>query len=176
MRKLLNSELNRLKPEEFKAVKKIPLVIVLDNIRSQHNVGSVFRTADAFLVEAIYLCDITSFPPNPEIHKSALGAENVINWKYFKDTLEAVHELKKAGYFIISIEQVEKATELSKYKASKDKNYAIIFGNEVKGIKQEIVDISDFCVEISQFGTKHSLNISVTAGIVVWEFFKQLYD
>ncbi len=175
MRKLLNSELNRLNPEEFKVAKKIPLIIVLDNVRSQHNVGSVFRTADAFLVEAIYLCGITASPPNPEIHKSALGAENVITWKYFSNTLEALQELKEAGYTVIAIEQVEEAVELSQFKAKVKNKYAIIFGNEVKGIGQDVVDTSDCSIEISQFGTKHSLNISVTAGIVIWEFFKQLF-
>lgn len=173
MRKLLNSELNRLKPDEYKHEKKIPLVIILDNIRSQHNVGSVFRTADAFLIETICLCGITATPPNSEIHKSALGAENVVEWKYFQNTLDAIKELKNAGYTIISIEQAEGATELSKFNINKEKKYALIFGNEIKGIAQEIVDISDYCLEIAQYGTKHSLNISVTAGIVIWEFFKQ---
>lgn len=174
MRKLLNSELNRLKPEEFKHVKKIPVTIVLDNIRSQHNVGAVFRTSDAFLVELICICGITAIPPNAEIHKSALGSEDVVDWKYFKNTKESVNELRNSGYIIISIEQAEGAFELSKFHVENDKKYAIIFGNEVKGVDQEIVDMSDFCVELSQFGTKHSLNISVSAGIVIWEFFKQI--
>ena len=174
MRKLMNSELNRLSPEGFIQAEKIPVTIILDNIRSQHNVGAVFRSSDAFLIESICLCGITGTPPNAEIHKSALGSENVVDWKYFINTQEAVKELKKKGYTIISIEQTEGAVELSEFKVEKGKRYAIIFGNEVKGVAQEIVDISDNCIEISQFGTKHSLNISVSAGIVIWEFFKQL--
>jgi tRNA G18 (ribose-2'-O)-methylase SpoU len=174
MRKLMNSELKRLSPEGFTKAEKIPVTIILDNIRSQHNVGAVFRSSDAFLIESICLCGITGTPPNAEIHKSALGSENVVSWKYFINTLEAVNELKKKGYIIISIEQTEGAVELSEFGVEKDKRYAIIFGNEVKGVAQELVDISDNCIEISQFGTKHSLNISVSAGIVIWEFYKQL--
>jgi 23S rRNA (guanosine2251-2'-O)-methyltransferase len=174
MRKLLNSELNRLKPEEFKQVKKIPVIIILDNIRSQHNVGAVFRTSDAFLIESICICGITAIPPNAEIHKSALGSEDVVDWKYYNNTSEAVKELKTAGYIIISIEQAEGAIELSEFRVEQDKKYAVIFGNEVKGVDQDIVDMSHYCVELSQFGTKHSLNISVSAGIVIWEFFKQI--
>jgi 23S rRNA (guanosine2251-2'-O)-methyltransferase len=174
MRKLLNSELNRLSPEDFLKAEKIPVTIILDNIRSQHNVGAVFRSSDAFLIESICICGITSHPPNAEIHKSALGSENVVNWKYYNNTLEAVEELKKKGYVIISVEQTVGAVELSEFQVVKDKRYAIIFGNEVKGVAQEIVDLSDNCIEISQFGTKHSLNISVSAGIVIWEFFKKI--
>ncbi len=174
MRKILNSELNRLSIEEFKIAQKIPLIIILDNVRSQHNIGSVFRTSDAFPVEAIYLCGITATPPNAEIHKSALGFEDSVKWKYFQDTIFALKELRENGYTIISVEQTEGAIELSDYTPINDKKYAIIFGNEVKGVSQEVVDISDQCIEISQFGTKHSLNISVTAGIVIWEFFKKL--
>lgn len=170
----MNSELKRLSPEGFTKAEKIPVTIILDNIRSQHNVGAVFRSSDAFLIESICLCGITGTPPNAEIHKSALGSENVVSWKYFINTLEAVNELKKKGYIIISIEQTEGAVELSEFGVEKDKRYAIIFGNEVKGVAQELVDISDNCIEISQFGTKHSLNISVSAGIVIWEFYKQL--
>lgn len=173
MRKILNSELNRLSVEDFKTATKTPVVIVLDNVRSQHNVGSVFRTSDAFLVEAIYLCGITATPPNAEIHKSALGSENSVEWKYFQDTIVALKELRESGFIIISIEQAEGAIEISEYFPEKDKKYAIILGNEVKGVSQEVVDFSDKCVEISQFGTKHSLNVSVTAGIVIWEFFKK---
>ena len=174
LRKILNSELNRLTVEDFKIAPKTSIVIVLDNIRSQHNVGSVFRTSDAFLIEAIYLCGITATPPNSEIHKSALGSENIVEWKYFQDTIIALNELREAGYTIISIEQAEGAIELSRYVPEKDKKYGIIFGNEVKGVSQEVVNLSDACIEISQFGTKHSLNISVTAGIVIWEFFNKL--
>jgi 23S rRNA (guanosine2251-2'-O)-methyltransferase len=174
MRKLLNSELNRLKPEEFKKAEKLPVIIVLDNIRSQHNVGSVFRTSDAFPVEAIWLCGITASPPNPEIHKSALGAEFTVDWKYYSNTLDAIYELKNKGFAIVSVEQADDAKNITNFEITKSNKYAIVFGNEVKGIGQNIVDISDFCVEISQFGTKHSLNISVAAGIVIWEFFKQL--
>ncbi len=173
MRKLLNSELNRIKPEEFKQVKKIPVVIILDNIRSQHNVGAVFRTSDAFLIESIFICGITAAPPNAEIHKSALGSENIVDWKYYRNASEAVKHLKKDGYRIISIEQVEGATELSEFRIEKDRKYAVIFGNEIRGVEQELVDMSDYCIELSQFGTKHSLNISVTAGIVIWELFNQ---
>jgi len=174
MRKLLNSELNRLTDYSFKEAEKTPLIIVLDNIRSQHNIGAVFRTSDAFLIDSIYLCGITATPPNAEIHKSALGAENTVSWKYFKNTIDALIELKDNGYWIYSIEQAEGATDLSKLQLDKDKKYAIIFGNEVKGISQEVVDASSNCIEINQYGTKHSLNISVTAGIVIWEFFKML--
>ena len=174
MKKLLNSELNRLNPEEFKKAKKIPVIIILDNIRSQHNVGAVFRTSDAFLIESLCICGITATPPNAEIHKSALGAENAVDWKYYKNTQEAVIEKKTHGYTIISIEQAQGAIELSQFKISEKNKYALVFGNEVKGVAQDIVDISDYCIELAQFGTKHSLNISVTAGIVIWEFFKQV--
>jgi 23S rRNA (guanosine2251-2'-O)-methyltransferase len=174
MRKLLNSELNRLTTEEFKKASKIPLVIILDNVRSQHNVGAVFRTSDAFLVEAICLCGITASPPNPEIHKSALGAESTVDWQYYPNTLDAIKELKEAGYQIISIEQAENSVELNQFHVHTGKKYAIVLGNEVKGVQQEIVDLSDKCIEIAQYGTKHSMNISVTAGIVIWELFKQL--
>jgi 23S rRNA (guanosine2251-2'-O)-methyltransferase len=174
MRKLLNSELIRLKPEEFKHVKKIPVKIILDNIRSQHNVGAVFRTSDAFLIESICICGITAIPPNAEIHKSALGSENVVDWKYYKNTLDAVTELREAGYIIIAIEQTEGAIDLSEFSVEQNNKYALIFGNEVNGVEQAVVDNCDWCIELSQFGTKHSLNISVSAGIVIWEFFKQI--
>ena len=184
MRKLRTIEMNRLSVEEFKESKKLPLVVVLDDVRSLHNVGSVFRSSDAFRVEAIYLCGITATPPSAEIHKTALGAEDSVDWEYFKTTEEAVEHLKQKGYFVYSIEQVEGSTKLqhlveahsslSTLHASPYKGYAVIFGNEVKGVKQEIVDMSDGCLEIPQFGTKHSLNVSVTAGIVIWEFAKLL--
>lgn len=174
MRKLKITELNRLSIDEFKEIDKIPLIVVLDNIRSLNNIGSVFRTSDAFLVEAIYLCGITATPPNVEIHKTALGAEDSVQWKYFENTEDAVSELKKDGYTVYAIEQVENSLSLEKIALDKKKKYAVILGNEVKGVQQSVVDICDNTIEIPQYGTKHSLNISVTAGIVIWDFFKQL--
>lgn len=174
MRKLKITELNRLSIEEFKLQEKIPLVVVLDNVRSLHNVGSVFRTADAFLVEAVYLCGITSTPPHAEIHKTALGAENSVEWKYFEDALKAVEELKKDGFTVLAIEQAEGSTMLDKFTLDNKKKYAVILGNEVKGIQQSVVNLCDNCIEIPQFGTKHSLNVSVTAGIIIWEFANRL--
>lgn len=174
MRKLLNAELNRLTPEAFKSVDKIPLVIILDNIRSQHNVGAVFRTSDAFLVEKIYLCGITAVPPNAEIHKAALGAEDTVSWEHVSNTLEIVLKLKKEGFKIISVEQVENSISLPEFNIEPGEKYAVVLGNEVKGVLQEVVDASDYCIEIPQLGTKHSLNISVCAGIVIWDFFKML--
>lgn len=174
MRKLKITELNRLSKDEFKQVDKIPLIVVLDNIRSLNNVGSVFRTSDAFLVEAIYLCGITATPPQPEIHKTALGAEDTVDWIYREETMDAVKELKDNGYTVFSIEQVENSTMLTELVLDTDKKYAVILGNEVKGVQQEVVSNSDGCIELPQFGTKHSLNVSVTAGIVIWDFFKQL--
>lgn len=174
MRKLLNSELQRLNNEEFKNADKTPLVVVLDNVRSQHNIGAVFRTSDAFLVEAICLCGITATPPTPDIHKSALGSENTVDWKYYANTVDAIKELKDMGYVIISIEQAEGAIELRQFRTKLNKKYAVVFGNEVKGVQQEVVDSSDEVLEIGQFGTKHSLNISVTAGIVIWELYRHL--
>ncbi|MGC8803248.1 MAG: RNA methyltransferase [Bacteroidales bacterium] len=174
MRKLLNSELNRLTVEDFKKASKIPLVIVLDNVRSQHNVGSVFRTSDAFRVEAICLCGITATPPNAEIHKSALGAEYAVDWKYYDHPLAAIRELKEYGFTIVSVEQTDGAVPIEQFTVQPNTRYAVVFGNEVKGILQEVIDESNLCIEIPQYGTKHSLNISVSAGIVIWEFFKQL--
>lgn len=173
MRKLKITELNRLNPEEFKESDKIPLVVVLDNVRSLHNVGSVFRTSDAFLVQAVYLCGITATPPHAEIHKTALGAENTVNWKYFENTLDAVRELKESGYFITAVEQAENSIMLDQLRIEHT-SYAIILGNEVKGVDQEVMNECDSCIEIPQFGTKHSLNVSVTSGILIWELFKQL--
>lgn len=172
MRKLKITELNRISEEEFKQVPKMPLVVVLDNVRSLHNVGSVFRTSDAFLVEKIYLCGITSVPPNPEIHKTALGAEFSMDWSYVNDAQEAVVELKKSGYFVYAVEQAEGSVMLPDLQLDKSKKYAIVMGNEVKGVQQEVVDCCDGCIELPQYGTKHSLNVSVTAGIVIWDFFK----
>ncbi len=167
--------MGRLTVEEFKGAEKLPLVVVLDDVRSLYNVGSVFRSCDAFRVEAVYLCGITATPPHVEIHKTALGAEDSVDWEYFKTTEEAIAKLKQKGYFVYSIEQVEGSTKLQNlHSSSLSPGYAVIFGNEVKGVKQEVVDMSDGCLEIPQFGTKHSLNVSVTAGIVVWEFAKLL--
>lgn len=176
MRKLKITELNRISPDEFKDTTKIPLVVVLDNIRSLNNVGSVFRTSDAFLVEAIYLCGITATPPNPEIHKTALGAEYSVEWKYFEDTVNAVAALKQDGCTVFAIEQVENSVMLDNLELDSDKKYAIVMGNEVKGVQQTVVDVCDGCIEIPQYGTKHSLNVSVTTGIVIWDFFKQLHS
>ncbi|MDD4514770.1 RNA methyltransferase [Massilibacteroides sp.] len=176
MRKLKITELNRLTPQEFKNRNKIPLVVVLDNVRSLNNVGSVFRTSDAFIVEAVYLCGITACPPHAEIHKTALGAEETVSWIYFKETLEAVDKLKKEGYTVCSIEQAEGSIMLDKLQLDNKKKYAVILGNEVKGVQQKVVDNSDYCVEIPQFGTKHSLNVSVTAGIIIWDFFRKLSE
>lgn len=174
MRKLKITELNRISAEQFKEAKKLPLIVVLDNVRSQYNVGSVFRTSDAFRVESIYLCGISATPPHQEIHKTALGAEDTVEWKYFKNTIEAIKELKEAGYFIYSIEQVEGSVMLQNLHLDNTKKYAIVLGNEVKGVQQEVVNLSDGCIEIPQFGTKHSLNVSTTAGIVIWDFFKKM--
>jgi 23S rRNA (guanosine2251-2'-O)-methyltransferase len=166
--------MNRLSVEDFKSAEKLPLVVVLDNVRSLYNVGSVFRSSDAFRVEAIYLCGITATPPSAEIHKTALGAEDSVEWKYFKTTEEAVEALHDKGYFVYSVEQVEHSTKLQSLSLAPDTHYAVIMGNEVKGVKQSVVDMSDGCLEIPQFGTKHSLNVSVTAGIVIWEFAREI--
>ena len=204
MRKLKITEMGRMNAEEFKASEKMPLIVVLDDVRSMYNVGSVFRTADAFRVEAIYLCGITAQPPHPEIHKTALGAEDTVAWLYFPTALDAVHALKQQGYTVYSIEQCEGSTPLQTLQtlpspsvqggggisANEDTNeqsnyslpagrvrggsFALILGNEVKGVHQEVVDASDGCIEIPQYGTKHSLNVSTTAGIVIWEFAKRL--
>jgi len=171
-RKLHTEEIIRLTPEEFKESPKIPLIVILDNVRSLHNVGSVFRTSDAYCVEKIILCGITATPPNAEIHKSALGAEFSIDWSYYKETTETVEELKQAGYIILAIEQAHDSINMDTFKAEKGKKYAVILGNEVKGVQQSVIDLSDDCLELPQFGTKHSLNVSVTAGIVIWEFAK----
>ncbi|MBR5061033.1 MAG: RNA methyltransferase [Prevotella sp.] len=212
MRKLRTIEMNRLSVEEFKQAEKLPLIVVLDDVRSLYNVGSVFRTCDAFRVEAIYLCGITATPPSNEIHKTALGAEDSVDWKYFQTAEEAVAELHRNGYFVYSVEQAEGSTKLNEVgwwmeklrscatqgKGEKEKctssidpssspigetlppstlihppsKYAVVFGNEVKGVHQSVIDLSDGCLEIPQFGTKHSMNVAVTAGIVIWEFAK----
>ena len=180
--------MNRLSLEEFKEADKLPLIVVLDDVRSLHNVGSVFRSADAFRVEAVYLCGITATPPNAEIHKTALGGEDSVDWRYFERTEDAVEELHRQGVFVYSVEQVEGSTKLQDLHSQRQTShqhptptpqhpaphYAIVLGNEVKGVKQSVVDMSDGCLEIPQFGTKHSLNVSVTTGIVIWEFARQL--
>jgi 23S rRNA (guanosine2251-2'-O)-methyltransferase len=175
MRKLKITELNRLTPDEFRQTKKTPLVVVLDNVRSLHNVGSVFRTGDAFLIEAVYLCGITSTPPHPEIHKTALGAEDAVEWKYFDDAYEAVAHLKSEGYMVYAIEQAEGSTMLPDLNLAMNQKIAVVFGNEVKGVQQKVIDNCQGCIEIPQYGTKHSLNVSVTGGIIIWELFKKLY-
>jgi tRNA G18 (ribose-2'-O)-methylase SpoU len=174
MKKLRTIEMQRLSVEEFHQASKLPLIVVLDDVRSMHNVGSVFRTGDAFRIEAVYLCGITSTPPMAEIHKTALGAEDSVNWKYFKTALEAVASLKADGYEVLSVEQAHGSTMLQDFVPQKDRKYAVIFGNEVKGVHQEVVDASDDCLEIPQFGTKHSMNVSVTAGIIIWHFANKL--
>ena len=177
MRKLRTIEMNRLSPAEFKQAKKLPLVVVLDDVRSLYNVGSVFRSGDAFRIEGLYLCGITATPPNAEIHKTALGGEDSVAWRYFQHTEEAVLALKADGYFVYSVEQVEGSMMLQDLTIDPKlgaKGYAVILGNEVKGVKQEVVDMSDGCLEIPQFGTKHSLNVSTTAGIVMWEFARKM--
>ena len=167
-------ELDRLSTEQYQQVDKLLFIIVLDNVRSLNNIGSVFRTSDAFLVEEIYLCGITATPPHPDIHKTALGAEDSVKWSYFADTIEAVDKLHAMGYTVYSIEQVKDSISLESIQLDKTQKYAVILGNEVKGVQQEVVDKCDGCIEIPQFGTKHSLNVSVTAGLVIWDFFKQL--
>lgn len=170
MRKLKTIEMQRLTVEEFQQADKLPLVIVLDDVRSLYNVGSVFRTGDAFRVEAIYLCGITACPPHPEIHKTALGGEDSVRWRYFATAQEAVASLHEEGYFVYAIEQVEGSTKLQDLTLDSSRRYAVVLGNEVKGVHQEVVDACDGCLEIPQFGTKHSLNVSVATGIVAWQF------
>ena len=168
--------MNRISAEEFKEAEKLPLVVVLDEVRSLHNVGSVFRSSDAFRVEGICLCGITATPPQPEIHKTALGAEDTVEWTYYKDTREAVNHLHEVGYTVLAIEQCQGSTMLQDMALEKGRKYAVILGNEVKGVQQSVIDQCQGCIELPQFGTKHSLNVSVTAGIVIWEFFKSLHD
>ena len=165
--------MQRLSVDEFHEAPKMPLIVVLDDVRSLHNVGSVFRSGDAFRVEAVYLCGITATPPHPEIHKTALGGEDSVAWRYFPTATEAIESLHNDGFFVYSIEQVEGSTKLQNLQLDTDKRYAIVLGNEVKGVHQEVVDMSDGCLEIPQFGTKHSLNVSVTAGMVIWEVAKK---
>ena len=182
MRKLNITEMGRMNVEQFKQSSKMPLTVVLDDVRSMYNVGSVFRTSDAFRVEKICLCGITAQPPHPEIHKTALGAEDTVEWQYFPDTLEAVRKLQDDGCYVFSIEQCEGSTMLQHLPKELESlrlqhhydRFAIVMGNEVKGVKQEVINLADGCLEIPQFGTKHSLNVSTTAGIVIWEFAKLL--
>lgn len=173
-RKLENKELNRRSVDEFKESSKTPIIVVLDNIRSLNNIGSVFRTSDALLIEKIILCGITGTPPNKEIHKTALGAENSVEWEYFESNVEAVKSLKDRGYKVISLEQTVNSIDLMEYKPTLNGKYALVFGNELRGVEQEVIDMSDECIEIPQFGTKHSFNIAVSAGIVLWDFFSKI--
>lgn len=174
MRKLKNSELNRLEVAAYKETVKTPVIVVLDNIRSLNNIGSVFRTSDAFAIEKIYLCGITAIPPNKDIHKTALGATDSVDWEYVEDTETLVKKLQAEGVIVAAIEQADNATLLQDFKVSKQKRYAIVLGNEVKGVQQSVVSSADHCIEIPQFGTKHSLNISVTTGVVLWSFLEKL--
>ena len=174
MRKLRNNELNRLSVDEYKDTKKIPLVVVLDNVRSCNNIGSVFRTSDALLIEKIYLCGITATPPNAEIHKTALDAEKSVEWRYFENTEDAVTDLQNNGYRVFAIEQVENSISLPDFKPAPSEKLAIIFGNEVKGVQQKVVNLCNGSIEIPQYGTKHSFNISVCAGIVLWDLFMKM--
>ncbi|MFT7251279.1 MAG: 23S rRNA (guanosine2251-2'-O)-methyltransferase [Flavobacterium sp.] len=174
MKKLANEELNRISKEEFKEAEKTPIIIILDDIRSLHNIGSVFRTSDAFLIEKIYLCGITAVPPNKEIHKTALGATDTVTWEYAKDVLEVIEKLKAENVAIYSIEQVENSIMLNDFQPETNKKYAFIFGNEVKGVQQKAINLSNGVIEIPQLGSKHSLNISVSAGIVIWDLFQKM--
>jgi len=173
-RKLLNSELPRLTPQDFKAVEKAPLVLVLDNLRSQHNIGAAFRTADAFRIAKIYLCGICAVPPGAEIHKAALGAEDTVDWQYEQDAATAVKTLKQQGFTIAAVEQAENSIQLQDFKPEQGKKYALIFGNEVKGVQQQVVDLCDLVLEIPQWGTKHSLNVSVSIGVILWDIVAKL--
>ena len=174
MRKIRTIEMKRLTVEEYREAEKLPLIVVLDDVRSMYNIGSVFRTCDAFRVEAVYLCGICQTPPSTEIHKTALGAEESVDWKYFKTALDAVEELKKQGYTVLSVEQVEHSTKLQTFVPQKGLKYAVVMGNEVKGVHQEVVDASDGCLEIPQLGIKHSMNVSVTTGIIIYKFAEAL--
>ena len=174
MRKLKNNELGRITVDAFKTLKKTPIIVVLDNIRSLNNIGSVFRTSDAFLIEKIYLCGICATPPNKEIHKTALGATESVAWEYAKDTLALVEKLKAENIEVLAVEQAENSTKLNMFYPKKNQKYAIVMGNEVKGVQQEVVNAADSCLEIPQLGTKHSLNISVTTGIVLWDLLQKM--
>ncbi|MDE0770692.1 MAG: RNA methyltransferase [Salibacteraceae bacterium] len=168
-KKLKLEELNRISVSEFKSAEKFPVVVVLDNIRSAFNIGSIFRTADALAIESVYLCGITATPPHREIYKTALGASESVDWKYFQNTMDSISELKKNGFIILSLEQVEDSLMLDNFVSTKDSKYALVVGNEVDGVMQEVIDSSDVCIEIPQYGTKHSYNVSVSAGIALWD-------
>ena len=174
-RKLTNDELKRKTVAEFKEAGKLPLIIVLDNVRSLNNIGSVFRTADAFLVKAVYLCGFTATPPHRDIHKTALGATESVEWKHFKSTREAITNLKADNFKVVSLEQTQGSVPLTGFFPESQTPYAMVFGNEVNGVSQEVIDGSDLCIEIPQFGTKHSFNIAVSAGIVLWDFYTKLH-
>ena len=174
MKKLNILELNRMQLADYREVQKVPFVVVLDNVRSLHNVGSIFRTSDAFRVERVMLCGITATPPNAEIHKTALGAEDVVCWEYFADTMDAVAKLSSEGYGVYAIEQVEGSIPLQDFLCEPAKKYAVILGNEVKGVQQQVVDACDGSIEIPQFGTKHSLNVSVSVGVILWHIRSQM--
>lgn len=174
MRKLKVTELNRIGIAEYKAERKLPLTVILDNVRSLHNVGSIFRTCDAFRIEEIYLCGITACPPNAEIHKTALGAEDSVGWKHFDNAAAAVSDLKLRGYIICAVEQAEGSLALHEWRAESGGKYAVIFGHEVKGVGDQVMDMCDICIEIPQFGTKHSLNVAVAAGILLWQMRQEL--
>lgn len=174
MRKLKNNELGRISVDAFKKKMKTPLTVILDNVRSLNNIGAVFRTADAFLIEKVYLCGITATPPHKDIHKTALGATASVDWEYTGDIIALIKKLQQEHTTVIAVEQVENSIKLHDFTPQKDTKYAIVMGNEVKGVQQEVVSISDLCVEIPQFGTKHSLNISVSCGIVLWDLFQKL--
>ncbi|WP_405573565.1 RNA methyltransferase [Winogradskyella sp. Asnod2-B02-A] len=173
-RKLKNEELDRLEVSEFKTAEKSPIIIILDNIRSLNNIGSVFRTSDAFLIEKIYLCGITAQPPHNDIRKTALGSTETVDWEYAENTLDVINKLKAEDVKICSIEQAENATMLNNFKPQPNEKYAFVFGNEVKGVAQDVVDASNVVIEIPQYGTKHSLNISVSCGVVIWDVFSKM--
>jgi tRNA G18 (ribose-2'-O)-methylase SpoU len=174
MRKLKNNELDRIDVEGYKNADKTPIIVVLDNIRSLNNIGSVFRTSDAFIIEKIYLCGITAKPPHKDIHKTALGSTDSVDWEYVESTIELIEKLKDSKIKIASIEQADNSTKLQDFEIEQNQKYAVVFGNEVKGVQQEVVSASDYCVEIPQYGTKHSLNISVSCGVVLWDLFKKI--
>lgn len=174
MRKRRNSELSRISISDFKKKEKTPIIVVLDNIRSSNNIGAVFRTCDAFLIQKIYLCGITATPPNKDIHKTALGATESVDWDYRKDTITLAKELKSDGIVVVAIEQVHGSVMLDEFLLEPNKKIAVVFGNEVRGVQQEVVSICDYCVEIPQKGTKHSLNISVSCGVVLWDLFQKM--
>jgi 23S rRNA (guanosine2251-2'-O)-methyltransferase len=174
MRKLINEELERMDLDSFKESLKIPVRVILDNVRSMNNIGSVFRTSDAFRIESVALCGITAVPPNKEIHKTALGATESVDWRYYEHTKEAVEKCREDGYLVCPVEQAVGSIMLESFNVVTHEKYALVFGHEIRGVDQEILDLSDHCIEIPQYGTKHSLNISVSVGIVLWEFFRKL--